>query len=96
MSEKVTKSETAQDKPAPSKAERDAASSTGGGRKAVEENKLAGNQQEISPPVGLDMETRGDEAWSEDESSDEAESTTSENDQDVDDEDIPNADKEGT
>lgn len=68
MTDKVSKSKTGQKGPVPSRAERDAASSSTGGRKAVEVEKSdAGSTPkggEIAPPVGLDMETRGDEEWS--------------------------------
>lgn len=62
MTGKVSKSETGQGEPVPSRSERDAAFSAGGGRKAAEETKHSAS--EIEPPIGLDMETRGDEKWS--------------------------------
>lgn len=63
MSQKVSKSETGQNQVPPTREERDAAYSEGGGRKATEEPKAkSGKQQDqIEAPVGLDMETRADE-----------------------------------
>ncbi|MFN8654984.1 MAG: hypothetical protein U0105_01495 [Candidatus Obscuribacterales bacterium] len=73
MTDKVSKSKTAQNEPVPTRAERDAASSSSGGRKAVEvevevEAEVARKNEgaasdaiELAPPVGLDLETRGDQ-----------------------------------
>ncbi len=71
MTDKVSKSKTAQNEPVPTRAERDAASSSSGGRKAVEvevdaevakkNEGSASGAVEIAPPVGLELETRGDE-----------------------------------
>lgn len=63
MSDKVSKSKTGQNEPVPSREERDASFSSTGGRKAVEVDKAPRAGNEIEPPVGLDMETRGDENW---------------------------------
>lgn len=71
MTDKVSKSKTAQNEPVPTRAERDAASSSSGGRKAVEvevDAEVAKKNEgstpgavETAPPVGLELETRGDE-----------------------------------
>lgn len=64
MSRKVSESETGQNQPPPSRAERDAASSSDGGRKAVEEpmKKLTPSKKHCpQEPIGLEMETAGDE-----------------------------------
>jgi hypothetical protein len=56
-------SETGQNKPVPTRAERDAACSNDGGRKAVEEpvKKITAKKQRPQEPIGLEMETAGDE-----------------------------------
>lgn len=60
----VSKSETGQCQPKPSKEERDAAFSDGGGRKAVEkpkaDDKSEKKDEHLNAPVGLECETRGD------------------------------------
>jgi len=63
MSRKVSVSETGQDKPMPTRAERDAACSSDAGRKAVEEpiKELLPKGQRPEEPIGLEMETAGDE-----------------------------------
>jgi hypothetical protein len=63
--DEVSKSQTGQCQPKPTREERDAAFSTGAGRKAVEKPKEDGNEDEkkdehLSAPVGLECETRGD------------------------------------
>ncbi len=63
MSRTVSVSETGQNKPVPSRAERDNAYSSEGGRKAVEEplKKVSGKDEQPNEPIGLQMETAGDE-----------------------------------
>jgi hypothetical protein len=63
MSRTVSVSETGQNKPVPTRAERDAACSSDGGRKAVEEpvKKVTAKKQRPQEPIGLEMETAGDE-----------------------------------
>ncbi|HEY9731508.1 MAG TPA: hypothetical protein V6C89_06325 [Drouetiella sp.] len=61
--DEVSKSETGQNQPKPTRQERDAAFSTGAGRKAVEEPKperIDSNDETLKPPVGLECETKGD------------------------------------
>ncbi len=62
--DEVSKSETGQCQPKPSKEERDAAFSDGGGRKAVEkpkaDHRTDKKDQHLSAPVGLECETKGD------------------------------------
>jgi hypothetical protein len=70
--DEVSKSETGQCQPKPTREERDAAFSNGGGRKAVEEPKksVAAESKKaveddkeksgLRAPVGLDCETKGD------------------------------------
>lgn len=58
MSQKVSESHTGQNQPKPSREERDAAFSSGAGRKAVEEEK---KNTSPTPPIGTDLETKADE-----------------------------------
>ncbi len=62
--DEVSKSETGQCQPKPTREERDEAFSTGGGRKAVEEPKEdaknSKSKDRPSAPVGLECETKGD------------------------------------
>ncbi len=62
--DEVSKSETGQCQPKPTREERDEAFSAGGGRKAVEEPMTneadAKKKDSISAPVGLECETKGD------------------------------------
>lgn len=68
--DKVSESETGQNQPKPDRQERDAAFSTGAGRKAVEKPKadrkcedkpLEEKSEGLEAPVGLECETRGDD-----------------------------------
>jgi hypothetical protein len=70
MTQRVSQSHTGQNEPKPSRQERDAASSSGAGRKAVEDTKdevlrsKSGTQArgpELAPPIGTDLETKADE-----------------------------------
>lgn len=62
--DEVSKSETGQCQPKPTREERDEAFSAGGGRKAVEEPKPDGTddkkKENLCAPVGLECETKGD------------------------------------
>jgi len=62
--DEVSKSETGQGQPKPTREERDEAFSNGGGRKAVEEPKAnesdAKKKDTLCAPVGLECETKGD------------------------------------
>lgn len=61
--DEVSKSETGQCEPKPTREERDEAFSTGGGRKAVEEPKPSesdAKKKALCAPVGLECETKGD------------------------------------
>lgn len=61
--DEVSKSETGQREPKPTREERDAAFSLGAGRKAVDEPKCGKEQKcddGLKPPVGLEIETKGD------------------------------------
>lgn len=62
--DEVSKSETGQCQPKPTREERDEAFSTGAGRKAVEEPKSdahdAKKKENLGAPVGLECETKGD------------------------------------
>ncbi|HEY9775557.1 MAG TPA: hypothetical protein V6C81_17455 [Planktothrix sp.] len=69
MARTVSVSDKGQNRPKPSKAEREAAESLDTGRKAVEkpmqelldENRTKRNSAEpIAEPIGLEMETKGD------------------------------------
>lgn len=61
----VSKSETGQCQPKPTREERDEAFSTGAGRKAAEKPAPEHNddrkEKALEAPVGLECETRGDE-----------------------------------
>jgi hypothetical protein len=63
--DEVSKSQTGQHQPKPTREERDEAFSTGAGRKAVEkpkpDRKKEHDDDALSAPVGLECETRGDE-----------------------------------
>jgi hypothetical protein len=57
MSEKVSESRTGQNEPKPTREERDAAFSSGAGRKAEEREKPS----EMKAPIGTELETKGDD-----------------------------------
>ncbi len=63
--DEVSESVTGQDKPKPTREERDEAFSNGAGRKAVEKPKAARKhdreEEAFEAPVGLEIETRGDD-----------------------------------
>lgn len=63
MSRTVSVSESGQNKPVPTRAERDAACSSDAGRKAVEEplKKVSEKGPKLQEPIGLEMETAGDD-----------------------------------
>jgi hypothetical protein len=70
MTQRVSQSHTGQNEPKPSRQERDAAFSSGAGRKAAEDTKDevlrsgSGTQArgpELAPPIGTDLETKADE-----------------------------------
>lgn len=65
MSRKVSVSKTGQNLPKPNREERDAAFSKDGGRKAVEEpvdqQISESRQKHHDEPIGLEMETAGDQ-----------------------------------
>jgi hypothetical protein len=63
MTEKVSQSHTGQNEPKPSRQERDAAFSSGAGRKAAEDD--VHKQPKSAPtneaPIGTDLETKADD-----------------------------------
>lgn len=69
MTERVSQSHTGQNRPKPSREERDAASSSGAGRAAVEDpvKKQRRTQKDahkpgLGAPIGTDLETKAEEA----------------------------------
>lgn len=59
MSERVSQSHTGQNRPKPTREERDAAFSSGAGRKAVEDEVKKSNTP--AAPIGTELETKADE-----------------------------------
>ena len=62
MAEKVSESVTGQNEPKPTREQRDAAFSSGAGRKAVEHpvEKELSKDQTPQAPIGTELETRAD------------------------------------
>lgn len=61
MTEKVSESVTGQNEPKPTREERDAAFSSGAGRKAVEEPVEKKDKEQLpQAPIGTELETRAD------------------------------------
>lgn len=61
MTERVSRSKTGQNEPKPTREERDAAFSSGAGRKAVEEEVREPKTEELGAPIGTELETKADE-----------------------------------
>jgi hypothetical protein len=63
MTEKVSQSHTGQNEPKPSRQERDAAFSSGAGRKAEEDEvRKQPKSTNNEAPIGTDLETKADDA----------------------------------